>query len=230
MFSQVLEETYRLELAMHEKTFVGQPDTLAQIHKNFYPEMETSSAIVPPVEEVLDSDVLPAVTASLKTLLANELQMRESDVEENVQFVDLGLDSISGVSWVRKINEKYDTSIEAAKLYSHATLSQLSRYVKQEAERHGTLSRPSVASCARDADSFSEEGDQARGEETHFPAQWHSIAIRLRRTRARLIHRCDCGDWYGGPIPAGQEPGGVLAEPCPRQELHHPGAGQPLGY
>ena len=140
---QVLEETYRLELAMHEETFVGQPDTLAQIHKNFYPEMETSSAIVPPVEEVLDTDALPAVTASLKTLLANELQMRESDVEENVQFVDLGLDSISGVSWVRKINEKYGTSIEAAKLYSHATLSQLSRYVKQEAERHGTLPRPS---------------------------------------------------------------------------------------
>ena len=141
---QVLEETYRLELAMHEKTFVDQPDTLAQIHKNFYPEMETSSAIVPPVEEVLDSDGLPAVTASLKTLLANELQMRESDVEENVQFVDLGLDSISGVSWVRKINEKYDTSIEAAQLYSHATLSELSRYVKQEAERQGTLPKPDV--------------------------------------------------------------------------------------
>ena len=141
---QVLEETYRLELAMHEKTFVGQPDTLAQIHKNFYPEMETSSAVVPPVEEVLDNNVLPAVTASLKTLLANELQMRESDVEENVQFVDLGLDSISGVSWIRKVNEKYHTSIEAAQLYSHATLSQLSRYVKQEAEKHGTLSSPSA--------------------------------------------------------------------------------------
>jgi len=89
-----LEETYRLELAMHEKTFVGQSDTLAQIQKNFYQEIEASAASaqqahVAPANSSVDSDVLPAVTASLKTLLANELQMRESDVDENVQLVDL---------------------------------------------------------------------------------------------------------------------------------------------
>ena len=142
-----LEETYRGELAMHEKTFVGQSATLAEIQKNFYQEMEASPAsgqpdAVAPAQPWDDSEVLCGVTASLKTLLANELQMRESDVDENVQFVDLGLDSISGVTWVRKVNEKYQTSIKAAKLYSHPTLSQLSRYVKEEAEKHGTLSKP----------------------------------------------------------------------------------------
>ena len=128
---QQLDETYRLELAMHEKTFVGQSDTLAQIQKNFYQEIDTLPAVVPqqvhveesaasaqamPVEPAnlsVDSDVLHEVTATLKTLLANELQMRESDIDENVQFLDLGMDSISGVTWVRKINEKYQTSIEA---------------------------------------------------------------------------------------------------------------------
>ncbi|HET8890470.1 MAG TPA: beta-ketoacyl synthase N-terminal-like domain-containing protein [Candidatus Angelobacter sp.] len=89
----------------------------------------------------IDNDALPAVTATLKALLANELQMRESDIEEDVEFVDLGLDSISGVTWIRKINEKYHTSIEATKVYSYPTLTHLSRYVKEEAERHGTLSR-----------------------------------------------------------------------------------------
>ena len=39
---QQLEETYRLEVAMHEKTFVGQSGTLAQIEKNFYQEPDTS--------------------------------------------------------------------------------------------------------------------------------------------------------------------------------------------
>ena len=89
-----------------------------------------------------NGDALPAVIASLKTLLANELQMQESDIDENAQFVDLGLDSISGVTWIRKINEKYHTSIEATKVYSYPTLAQLSRYVKEEAEKHGTLSSP----------------------------------------------------------------------------------------
>ena len=35
-------------------------------------------------------------------LLADELHMRESDIDEDVEFVDLGLDSISGVTWLRK--------------------------------------------------------------------------------------------------------------------------------
>ncbi|PYS28404.1 MAG: hypothetical protein DMG11_12775, partial [Acidobacteria bacterium] len=147
---QPLEETYRLELAMHEKTFVGRPDTLAQIQNKFYQEIDTPragsqeahvEAANPPVDSQVqtaanrsfDSDVLRAVSASLKTLLANELQMRESEVDDNAQFVDLGLDSISGVTWIRKINEKYQTSIEATKVYSHSTLTHLSRYVKEEA-------------------------------------------------------------------------------------------------
>ncbi|MBZ5509493.1 MAG: hypothetical protein LAO78_28915, partial [Acidobacteriia bacterium] len=158
---QALEETYRLELAMHEKTFVGQSDTLAQIHENFYQEIDTppastqqaeieappssaQQAHIEPASPSDDSDVLSAVTANLKTLLADELHMRESDIDEDVQFVDLGLDSISGVMWLRRINEKYHTSIEATKVYSYPTLTHLSRYVKQEAEKHGTLSSPSA--------------------------------------------------------------------------------------
>ncbi|HEU4887433.1 MAG TPA: SDR family NAD(P)-dependent oxidoreductase [Thermoanaerobaculia bacterium] len=140
-----LEETYRLELDMHEQTFVGRSDTLTHIQNKFHQEVvESEPAIIePPVRLSAsrsgDADALRAVSAVLKTLLVNELQVRESDVEEHVQFVDLGLDSISGVTWVRKINEKYQTSIEATKVYSYPTLAQLSRYVKNEAEQHGTL-------------------------------------------------------------------------------------------
>jgi acyl transferase domain-containing protein/acyl carrier protein len=144
---QRLEDTYRLELAMHEKTFVGQSETLAQIQKTFYQEQENEAAVastqpayVEAEKASLGGDVLQEVKAALKTLLANELQMRESDIDEHVQFVDMGLDSISGVTWIRKINEKYQTSIEATKVYSHPTLNQLSSYVKEEAEKQGTLS------------------------------------------------------------------------------------------
>jgi len=145
---EALEETYRLELAMHEKTFVGQSDTLAQIQNNFYQATGASPAVAQqseveaatPSPQSMNGHALPAVTASLKTLLADELQIRESDIAENVEFVDLGLDSISGVAWIRKINEKYHTSIEATKVYNYPTLVQLSRYVKAEAEKHGALS------------------------------------------------------------------------------------------
>jgi acyl transferase domain-containing protein/enoyl-CoA hydratase/carnithine racemase/acyl carrier protein/NAD(P)-dependent dehydrogenase (short-subunit alcohol dehydrogenase family) len=129
-----LEETYSLELAMHEKTFVGRADTLQQIENNFYqedagPEMATNTY----------TDVLPAMLADLKTLLAQELHMREEEIDENSQFVDLGLDSIIGVTFIRKINEKYKISINATKIYSYPNLTQFSRFVKEEAEKNGTL-------------------------------------------------------------------------------------------
>jgi acyl carrier protein len=94
-----------------------------------------------------DGDMLSAITAGLRTLLANELQLQESDVDENVQFLDLGLDSITGVTWVRTINEKYHTSIDATKVYSYPTLGQFARFVRDEAEKNGALSNacaPSV--------------------------------------------------------------------------------------
>ncbi|MGC2741636.1 MAG: polyketide synthase, partial [Candidatus Angelobacter sp.] len=147
-----IEETYRLELAMHEHTFVGRSDTLALIESRFFSEIEASSINRPeaqhegkpnqPDESVVlsqavvspsrDGDVLAAITATLKTLLAEELHMQPREIDEDVEFIDLGLDSISGVTWVRKINEKYRTSIEATKVYSYPTLTQLSRYVREE--------------------------------------------------------------------------------------------------
>jgi acyl carrier protein len=42
----------------------------------------------------------------MKKFLAQELHMQEDEISEDMQFIDLGLDSITGVTWVRKINEK----------------------------------------------------------------------------------------------------------------------------
>ncbi|MEO8378059.1 MAG: SDR family NAD(P)-dependent oxidoreductase, partial [Acidobacteriota bacterium] len=154
-----LEETQQLELAMHEKTFVGQAQILAKIEANFRQEAGPSPVVPPPVSETpqsgamtmepsVDEDALSLVTAVLRAQLATELQMREDDVDGSAQFIDLGLDSIGGVTWIRKINEKYQTTIDATKVYSYPTLEQFSRYVKAEAESRGTLSVPKVAHSA----------------------------------------------------------------------------------
>jgi acyl transferase domain-containing protein/enoyl-CoA hydratase/carnithine racemase/acyl carrier protein/SAM-dependent methyltransferase len=146
---KTLEETYRLELAMHDETFVGRADTLAQIESKFQHGMDTPPAAPPrPRAEAsnppLGREVLPDVTATLRTFLASELQMREGDVDENAQFIDLGLDSVSGISWIRRINEKYRTSVEPIKVYTYSTLVQLSRHVAEEAAKLGELPEPAV--------------------------------------------------------------------------------------
>ena len=86
-----------------------------------------------------------------------------ASIDEQVQFLDLGLDSIAAVTWIRKINEKYQTKIEATKVYSHSTLSQLSRHVKEEAEKQGTLSRQEEAArLAPGEKSTSSQGPQPK--------------------------------------------------------------------
>ncbi|MES2824534.1 MAG: SDR family NAD(P)-dependent oxidoreductase [Pseudomonadota bacterium] len=162
---QSLDETYNLELAMHDKSFVGQTQALDQINDKFlqsgdqssshqYVEMNSNETTQAPaiVNATPNTNVLPAITANLKKLLAHELHMQERDVDEDTQFVDMGLDSISGVTWVRKINDEYKISLELTKIYSYPTLTQLSRYVKDEAEKRGTLTKPaSVVSASATA-------------------------------------------------------------------------------
>ena len=58
--------------------------------------------------------------------------MPEDDIDEQAQFVDLGLDSIVGVTWVRRINETYDLAIEATRVYSHPTLALMAKHVGEQ--------------------------------------------------------------------------------------------------
>ncbi|WP_256524085.1 SDR family NAD(P)-dependent oxidoreductase [Aquimarina sp. EL_43] len=141
-----LEDTYTRELSMHEKTFVGRSDTLERIEGNFNTTSEdtreqvafTEKAILSKSEKTPQyADVLPMIKNNLKNLLAQELHMEEDEIDEDSQFVDLGLDSIIGVTWIRKINEKYKISINATKIYSYPNLIEFSRYVKEEMQKLG---------------------------------------------------------------------------------------------
>ena len=172
---------------MHQKTLVGRCDTLAQIQKNFAPELDAlgsaaqQAEVAAATQSADDADALSAITATLKTLLANELHMHERDIDEDVEFVDLGLDSITGVTWARAINEAFHTSIEATKVYRYPTLMQLSRYVKDEAARLGILPTPAAPIAA----SVPLSGSSAATEKSN--------ATRQRRSAPRFIVRTQGG-------------------------------------
>lgn len=198
-----LEETYKHELAMHEKTFVGQYDTLKQINDNFYQGNDSKTEVsqkalatsIP--DKVLSAvavpsqgkDNLTSVTTSLRKLLAQELHLHEHEIDENMQFVDLGLDSITGVTWIRKINEKYNTSIEATKIYSYPTLAQLSQYVKEEAENAGTISSGSeVNSSGIGLSNIEQQGIIVIEEITQSSDNLPLVVASLRKLLAQELH------------------------------------------
>jgi acyl transferase domain-containing protein/acyl carrier protein len=83
--------------------------------------------------------------------LAEVLYMESSDVDINKQFVDLGMDSVVGVEWVRVINRKYALSIAAIRLYDHPTVSELAQFLYQELQgRNGGKNGSSLSTVLQD--------------------------------------------------------------------------------
>lgn len=136
------DAVYARELEMHAQTFVGNADTLATIQARFAtPQVATGETpVVPPV--VVPSPAaprasVPAIDAAtleskLAAMLAQELFLSADEIDPDAPFIDLGLDSITGVTWIRRINAEYGTDIEATKVYSHPTVRRLAALVIAE--------------------------------------------------------------------------------------------------
>ncbi len=202
LFEQ-LDETYSLELEMHEKTFVRKDETLQQIHNNFMITdrnhksienlVDNKTQLIRIENDVLNADSLSSVSMTLRNLLAHELHMQEDEINEETQFVDLGLDSIMGVTWIRKVNEKYKTTIEATKIYSYPNLNKLSKYVKEEAEKVGTLTIKTEATMA--ATSANENPIQNEFSSLSNPSDSemvYSVSGTLKKLLAQELHLQEC--------------------------------------
>jgi acyl transferase domain-containing protein/acyl carrier protein len=73
-----------------------------------------------------------ALREELKISLAEVLRMRPEDIEADRQFIELGLDSISGVEWIQAVNRQYETSIPATRIYDYPTINQMTNYLLKE--------------------------------------------------------------------------------------------------
>ncbi len=133
-----LDDTCARELEMHEHTFVGQAETLDRIQAAFGsapPAGQPATQSAPPAATVAD---LADVVRTLKQLLARELHLEHDELDEHTQFTDLGLDSITGVTWMRKVNQHYDLALDATIVYGFPTLARFGAHVKEQVETRGT--------------------------------------------------------------------------------------------
>ncbi|EZH71968.1 hypothetical protein ATO12_04945 [Aquimarina atlantica] len=186
-----LEITYSHELAMHEKTFVGRQDTLQQIENHFYQDRTiskeaininaTEKSLAVNIEDTISHiDALPNIISDLKKLLAKELHLSEDEIGENSQFVDLGLDSIVGVTFIRTINEKYDLSLQATIVYSYSTLATLGAHIREASEKQGISVSKSVTSTITD---IPKKEPKANTQDV-FP----NILLDLKKLLAKELH------------------------------------------
>lgn len=63
--------------------------------------------------------------------------MKPERVDDEKPLVDMGLDSIAGVTWIRRINDHYGLSIAATEVYNYPTLYALATHVLQKGKQQG---------------------------------------------------------------------------------------------
>ncbi|WP_332309352.1 SDR family NAD(P)-dependent oxidoreductase [Pseudomarimonas arenosa] len=73
-----------------------------------------------------------ALKRSLRLSLAQALYLDEAAIDDERSFVDLGLDSIVGVEWVKAINKTYGLEVSATRVYDYSNIQALARFLQGE--------------------------------------------------------------------------------------------------
>jgi polyketide synthase PksN len=81
---------------------------------------------------------IAGISQILTRQLAAVLCIEEAELGMNQKFLDMGLDSILGVEWLREINRVFAVDIAAPRLYDNPTIATLAKFIQ------GELSLPSA--------------------------------------------------------------------------------------
>jgi polyketide synthase PksR len=92
-----------------------------------------------PAEEAVASASGGQVEARIRDFLresfARELHMNAGDVRPESRFVDMGLDSITGVTWIQAVNRQYGVIITIKQLHDYPTVAELASFLASRAAR-----------------------------------------------------------------------------------------------
>ena len=147
---KVINRRYGLSLAA---TRLYDTSTVRLLAEHVRGELRAGGATPPAVEPVAAETAAPVVVAvaepaapstddlltELSAGLAQALYLAEDEVDPDVGFTDLGLDSIIGVEWVKVINRRYGLSLAATKLYDHPTVRELATAIRTELVKAGPV-------------------------------------------------------------------------------------------
>ena len=96
-------------------------------------EADRAAAPVPESagEDPGDDDA-DAVHRTLIESLAASLYMEPDAIHVDKKFLDLGLDSIVGVEWIRTVNQRFNTDIAVNAVYTHPDIRSFARMLMAE--------------------------------------------------------------------------------------------------
>ncbi|CAL9331680.1 SDR family NAD(P)-dependent oxidoreductase [Streptomyces sp. enrichment culture] len=121
-----------VELAAHMEQLIPAGEAVSPVVE---PEPESEPVVAPrsdgPSGVTAASPSLSVLRDELRAGLAAVLFLSESEIDPRRNFVELGLDSIIGVEWVKSINKAYGTSLTATRLYDYPSVVELAAHMEQ---------------------------------------------------------------------------------------------------
>lgn len=129
LLRRCLDAVLEKELAMHEKTFIGNEDVRARIAEKFGALDDKAGHAVPLKAASIDP---AALRDDLVSSLADDLMIDCGEIGDCDSFQELGLDSILAVTWVRNLNKRFAVALPATVVYAHPTVGALTAHVLEQ--------------------------------------------------------------------------------------------------
>ncbi|WDD90503.1 SDR family NAD(P)-dependent oxidoreductase (plasmid) [Burkholderia sp. FERM BP-3421] len=125
--AQALPAMIRKELDMHELTFRHNPD-VARLIDRAYGFASTADADTDAGSRCAPGQDLITL---LKSTLATEIQMSSDELDDQASFVDLGLDSVTAVTWTRTLGRALRVELTPAHVYQYPSIAKLLAYLRE---------------------------------------------------------------------------------------------------
>ncbi len=81
------------------------------------------------VTEEYSEDSIYEIADNIEEIVKKILHYEEGEIDRELNFKDLGFDSISGAEIVRDINEKYELGFDSSILYDYSNIDTLAEYI-----------------------------------------------------------------------------------------------------
>ncbi|MFH6681427.1 SDR family NAD(P)-dependent oxidoreductase [Bacillus amyloliquefaciens] len=112
----------------------AQKQPVLQAKADILEAMSETAASAEPEEPI---EPIEAVHAALSKALADVLYMEQHDVDIDEAFIDLGMDSITGLEWIKAVNKRYGTDCNVTKVYDYPTIRQFADFLRTQLSVRG---------------------------------------------------------------------------------------------
>ncbi|MEC3614235.1 type I polyketide synthase [Bacillus stercoris] len=94
------------------------------------------SAVQLPPDTEIETITAESLCDELTASLAEVLYMDQNEIDSDEAFIDIGMDSITGLEWIKAINKQYGTSLNVTKVYDYPTTREFAVYLARELSPH----------------------------------------------------------------------------------------------